>query len=60
MDALEPLYFNHDFYLFAKCHAIQSGKKDYVGHERKKGSGCKPIISSKSWGNVVIMVKRTH
>ena len=25
-------------------------KKDYVGHERDRGSGCKPIISSKSWG----------
>ena len=50
MDPLGPLYFNHDFYLFAKCHAIQSGKRDYVGHERKSGSGCKPITSSKSWG----------
>ena len=50
MNSLNPIYFDEEFYLYAKCHAIQSGKLDYVGHNRKNGSGCDPIISNHSWG----------
>ena len=50
MTPLKPIYFDEEFYLYAKCHAVQSGKLDYVGHNRKDGSGCDPIISKHSWG----------
>ena len=50
MSPLKPIYFDNEFYLLAKCHAIESGKLDYIGHNRKKGSGCDPIISNYSWG----------
>lgn len=49
MSPLKPIYFDQEFYLYAKCHAIQSGKLDYVGHDRKNGSGCDPIVSNYSW-----------
>ena len=49
MDPVDPLYFDKEFYLYAKCHAIESGKKNYIGHNRTNGSGCEPIKSSFSW-----------
>ena len=50
MSPLKPVHFDEEFYIHAKCHAIQSGKLDYVGHNRKNGSGCDPIVSNHSWG----------
>lgn len=50
MSPLKPIYFDDEFYLHAKCHAIKSGKLAYVGHNRRDGSGCDPIISDYSWG----------
>ena len=50
MSPLKPIYFDKEFYLYAKCHAIQSGELNYIGHSRKNGSGCEPIDSNYSWG----------
>jgi len=50
MSSLHPIYFDEDFYNYAKCHAIQSGHLDYVGHNRKNGSGCVDIVSNSFWG----------
>jgi len=35
-----PLFPDSNLFLSAKCHAFESGKTGYVGHDRKKNS-CK-------------------
>ena len=49
MEPINLIYFDKDFYLHAKCHAIESGKQNYIGHNRKNGSGCSQVVSNFSW-----------
>ena len=41
MKPIGVLYPQKDLFESAKCHAIASGKKGYVGHSRLPNSGCK-------------------
>ncbi|WP_338762997.1 CAP domain-containing protein [Bernardetia sp. ABR2-2B] len=41
MQPVGVLYPQKDLFVSARCHAVSSGKKGYVGHERLSNSGCK-------------------